>query len=94
MVSEPCELSEPSSITISSKSNQISFKHSLSVKLNNENYLLWKQQVLAAIRGHKLPHYLESSAIPAKFLSTDDEHAGNVHTDYLEWEQQDQLLVS
>lgn len=94
MVSKPFESSIPSLMTISSKSNLISFKHALSVKMKNEFYLLWKRQGLAAIRGHKLLKFLESSAKQEKFLFSHDEDAGNVNSDFRESEQQDQLLVS
>lgn len=71
-----------------------SFKNVLSVKLDNENYLLWKQQVMAAICGHNLLHYLEASSRPPKYLTTQDEISGSINVDFNEWEQQDQLLVS
>lgn len=77
-----------------SKSTPVTFKHSLSIKLNNENHLLWKQQVTAAVRGHKLMLYLESPSKPQKYLSGQDGEAGNLNLDFSEWEQQDQLLVS
>lgn len=70
------------------------FKHILSIKLNNENFLLWKQQVMAVIRGHNLLQYLNSSGKPIRFLSQEDEIAGIVNSELSEWEQQDQLLVS
>lgn len=55
--------------------------------------MLWKQQVLAAIRGHNLLKFLKSSKKPEKYLISQDEEADNINTDLLEWEQQDQLLV-
>lgn len=64
------------------------------MKLNNENYLLWKQQDLACIHGHKLLNFLESSGKPEKYLSSHDEDARNINSDFLAWDQQDQLLVS
>ncbi|KAK4840954.1 hypothetical protein QYF36_022262 [Acer negundo] len=74
----------------------VSFKHSISVKLDNGNFLLWHQQVVAAIKGHKLQKFILDglSSIPPKFLSTADEVKGQVNGDFLDWEQQDQLLVS
>lgn len=49
---------------------------------------------MAALRGHNLLHFLEASSKPPKLLSTEDEGSANINADYLEWEQQDQLLVS
>ncbi|RVX06732.1 Retrovirus-related Pol polyprotein from transposon TNT 1-94 [Vitis vinifera] len=41
----------------------INFNHSLSVKLDNKNFLIWKQQIVSAIRGYGLQ----------KFVFSDDE---------------------
>lgn len=73
MLTKLTDLTMPSSMMISSKPNPESFKHVLSVKLNNEKYLLRKQLVMAAILGHKLLHFLESSSKPPKFLYVEDE---------------------
>lgn len=75
------------------KPTPMTFKHSLSVKLNNKSHLLWKQQATAAVRGHKLMHYLYSSSRPKRYLSDQDEEAGNLNPEFSELEQQDQLLV-
>uniref|UniRef100_A0A803NU48 Retrotransposon Copia-like N-terminal domain-containing protein n=1 Tax=Cannabis sativa TaxID=3483 RepID=A0A803NU48_CANSA len=53
----------------SNKSSTVFFNHSLSMKLNNHNFLLWKQHVMAAIRGNRLLHYIQGVAPPPKFLS-------------------------
>lgn len=87
------ELSE-SSMAASLKDNPTTFKHNLSIKLNNENHLLWKQQIVAAGRSHNLMHYLESPHKPQKFLSAQHQDAGNINVEFIEWEQQDQLLAS
>uniref|UniRef100_A0A803NU32 Retrotransposon Copia-like N-terminal domain-containing protein n=1 Tax=Cannabis sativa TaxID=3483 RepID=A0A803NU32_CANSA len=47
----------------SNKSSTVFFNHSLSMKLNNHNFLLWKQQVMAAIRGNILLHYIQAGQI-------------------------------
>lgn len=38
--------------------------------------------------------YLESFAKPPKYLSQEDDNIGNINPEFLEWDQQDQLLVS
>lgn len=76
------------------RSNPIAFKHNLSMKLNNDNHLLWKQQIVAAVKGHNLMKYLESPNKPLKFLTIQDQDAGKINAEFVEWEQQDQLLVS
>lgn len=75
------ELSE-TSIATSTKSSPIKFKHSLFVKLNHENHLLWRQQVIAAVRRHNLMDLLESSFKPQKFLNTQDEEAGAINAEF------------
>lgn len=64
------------------KATPVTSKHSLSVKLNNENHLLRKQQVFAAIRGHKLMNFLESCLRPQQSLSSQDEENGNVNVEF------------
>ncbi|KAK0605247.1 hypothetical protein LWI29_024597 [Acer saccharum] len=56
----------------------VSFKHSISVKLDIGDFLLWRQQVVVAIKGHKLQKFVLNglSSIPLKFLSTTNEVKG------------------
>jgi hypothetical protein len=44
------------------------FKHVVSVKLDDSNYLQWKQQVEGVLRGTKLVKYVVSPQIPPVFL--------------------------
>lgn len=42
----------------------------VTVKLDDSNYLIWKHQVLTAIRGYGLEDYLTgSSAVPTQFIN-------------------------
>lgn len=91
MVSEQTKISQPSlTIAFASKNTSISFKHSLFIKINNDNHLFWKQ-VMATVKGHKLTHFLDSTAKRSKFLSLED---AVINPEYSDWEQQDHLLVS
>lgn len=92
MVSELSQNAIPSLMADPLKS-PISFKHIFSIKLNEENHLLWKQQVLAAIRGHNLLHFLESTSKPHHLNPSSTESSYN-DAEVVLWEQQDQLLVS
>lgn len=77
------------------KSALIVFNRASSVKLDNENHILWKQQVIAAIRSHHLFHFLDGSrSNPLQYLSSQDRVSEQVNPAFLDWEQQDQLLVS
>lgn len=69
--------------------------HLVSIKLAEDNFLPWRQQALATIRGHKLHKFLlGSSVVPPKFSSPADATADNISEAFLAWEQQDQLLLS
>ncbi|PON45480.1 hypothetical protein PanWU01x14_258430 [Parasponia andersonii] len=68
----------------------VTLSHSVPVVLNDSNFLLWKHQILVAIRGNKLQGFLRLDSAPAKFLSTTDEANQSFNPAYLEWKQQDQ----
>ena len=73
----------------------INFNHSLSVKLDNKNFLIWKQQIVSAIRGYGLQKFVFSDdEVPVQFLIGEDARSGKATKEFLEWEQQDQLLLS
>ncbi|KAL6331208.1 hypothetical protein AAG906_009636 [Vitis piasezkii] len=73
----------------------VSFTHSFSVKLDNNNFLIWKQQVVFAIKGYGLQRFVFFEfAIPPRFLLKEDAQAKNVNKAFVEWEQQNQLLLS
>ena len=42
--------------------HRVSFNHPLAIKLEDKNYLLWRRQVLAAVKGHNLGHFLDRTA--------------------------------
>ena len=70
------------------------FTHSLSMKLDNGNYLLWRQQVSAVIRCHKLQDFISDMVIRPLMFLTEADRAWNklVNQEFLNWEQQEQLL--
>jgi len=63
------------------------------IELNEMIYILWHQQVFATIRGMKLLKY-KGDQIPKKYLTKDHEKNDEVNDDFLNYEQQDQLLVA
>ena len=72
----------------------ISFTHPIALKLDNDNFLIWRKQVLATIRGFRLQHFLSASTVsPLLYRSRDDEANGIINPEYLDWEQQDQLIM-
>ena len=75
--------------------HRVTFSQPLAIKLEEKNFLLWRRQVLAAIRGHNLSHYIDRNAkTPPRFASPEDALDGRVSKEFLLWEQQDQLLLS
>ena len=78
----------------STTSPVLALHHPLSIKLSDENYLIWRQQILATVRGHGLEGFLLGSDIPpSPFLTTDDDDASKQpNPAYLAWHRQDQLL--
>ncbi|GAV73897.1 UBN2_3 domain-containing protein [Cephalotus follicularis] len=57
--------------------------HFLSIKLNASNYLIWRSQFLALLRGYDLLSYVDGTL--------DD---GSPKPAYILWHKQDQLLLS
>ncbi|RZB86840.1 Cucumisin [Glycine soja] len=70
------------------------FSHFISQKLTNSNYLLRCQQVKLVLKGHRLFHLLIELHIPPRYLIVADHDVSVVLSDFLLWEQQDQLLLS
>ncbi|KAK0599392.1 hypothetical protein LWI29_004859 [Acer saccharum] len=69
-----------------------------SVKLNHENYLLWKSMVLLVIRGNRLEGFIiGTKTCPPEFLSSAIENSTDVEVhlnpDYEYWVTQDQNLL-
>ncbi|TXG51511.1 hypothetical protein EZV62_024035 [Acer yangbiense] len=64
-------------------------KLELVVKLDYNNFLLWRQQVTAAIKGNRLQHFIDSSSQPPNRKNP----YGSASEAFLYWEQQDQILL-
>lgn len=88
----------PSSAVLPSPSSTFvpqSFSHPLPEKLEEDNFLSWRHQALATIKGFCLQKYiLGARSIPPRFLSSDDEESGTLNEEYIDWEVQDSLLLS
>ncbi|KAF7809961.1 Retrovirus-related Pol polyprotein from transposon TNT 1-94 [Senna tora] len=91
----PQSASSSSVPLVEKEKNAISFNHNLSVKLDEKNYLLWRQQILAALEGHDLEMYVAGSKfIPPRFDTNEDKAAGKLSLSYLKWKKQDKLILS
>lgn len=64
------------------------------VKLEDENFLIWKQQVLIAIRGYGLEDFITGhSVVPPQFIH-DESGAQTLYPAFVAHQRQDQLLTS
>lgn len=72
----------------------MSFNPSLSIKLNVQNFLLWKQQVESVITAHKLHRYVVNPVIPQQFTSEANRALGIEYDAYQLWIVQDLMLFT
>ncbi|KAL5850212.1 hypothetical protein ACOSQ4_008225 [Xanthoceras sorbifolium] len=64
-------------------------KLELTVKLDHNNFMIWRQQIMAAIKGNRLFSFVDRNASPPERFNQD----GSLTESYLDWEQQDQALL-
>lgn len=95
----------PSNVAITAShtptaNNIPTFVHShgiVTVKLNKDNFLLWKAQIVPYLRGQKVFGFLDGTIMPPPptlAQSTDTTTGPTDNPDYLLWVQQDQLILS
>lgn len=61
----------------------VSFTHAISFKLDSHNFIIWRRQVLATIRGFRFQQFLFGQARPQQFLTRIDERNGKINLDFL-----------
>lgn len=81
----------------SSSQNTIVFlqNNPIGTKLKETNYLIWRQQVWATVKGYGLEGYLTGSKEPPQMWITEKEGTTverTINPDFTTWERQDQLL--
>lgn len=64
----------------------------LSIKLDDQNFLLWNQQMEEVITSHKLHPLLVNPEIPQKYDSENDRLIDRVSDAYNKWLVKDQTL--
>lgn len=68
--------------------------HLFAVKLDRDNFLLWRQQVMAAIKGHGLQHFiLNGKSSSPEFPTETNQECGQVNHAFISCQQEDQMLV-
>ena len=77
-------------------SSTVTFTFNTPVKLDQSNYLIWRSQVLASIRGNRLEKFIDESITPlashiAQRVGDDLRFVEN--PDFITWRSQDQVLL-
>jgi transposase InsO family protein len=84
--------------TSSSPVLPVNINHTIFVKLNRDNFLVWKTQLIPFLTGHDLMGYVDGSReSPSPTLSVvaaDGTESSTPNPAYQTWVQQDQLLLS
>ncbi|KAH9717592.1 retrovirus-related pol polyprotein from transposon RE2 [Citrus sinensis] len=84
------------------QSIQTTFSFISQIKLDRSNYMLWRNQVLASIRGNRLEGYINGEKVASNQFITTGGYAGvagsstqqNENPEYTVWRSQDQTLLS
>ena len=73
-----------------------SFSHLISTKLTTENYLLWKVQTSAYLRGQDLYSYIDGTAPspPEVLFEAEADAAPKPNPAFLAWRRMDQMVLS
>jgi gag-polypeptide of LTR copia-type len=75
-------------------SNPIQFTHQINTILNSDNYLLWKSQILAIMRGHGLISFIDGSQDPPSLTINSSDGTTSTNPAFLNWHKQDQLILA
>ncbi|KAL9431979.1 hypothetical protein AB3S75_027064 [Citrus x aurantiifolia] len=77
-------------------STNMTFTFSSPVKLDQSNYLIWRSQVLASIRGNRLEKFIDNSATPPPShiaQRIEDDLRSVENPEFATWRSQDQVLL-
>lgn len=70
------------------------FNYKISDKLDENNYLVWLQQIESVLFAHRLHRCCVAPAIPPQFLNEAGQASNIENPAYSAWELQDQLLLA
>ncbi|MCI17052.1 retrovirus-related Pol polyprotein from transposon TNT 1-94, partial [Trifolium medium] len=76
------------------ESSKSGLTHSLTIKLDEKNYLLWNQQVNGVITTHNLHRLVVNPEIPLQYASVADRLDGKNSEEYQQWLFKDQTLFT
>jgi len=66
----------------------------ISDKLDEKNFLLWRQQIEPVVNAHNLQSFLYYADIPDEFIKDSITNSFSENPAYRTWIQQDQWLLS
>ena len=73
----------------------VTFAHPIATKLDSNNYIVWRKQVFATLRGHNLQRFLLVEVTPPpEFTNERNRELGVVNPAFVAWDRQDQLIIS
>ncbi|PNX91021.1 retrovirus-related Pol polyprotein from transposon TNT 1-94, partial [Trifolium pratense] len=75
-------------------SSKSGLTHSLTIKLDDKNFLLWSQQVNGVITAHNLHRFVVNPQIPLQFATVADRLDGKNSDEYQQWLFKDQTLFT
>jgi histone deacetylase 1/2 len=81
----------PSTAKNSTKSG---LTHALTIKLDENNFLLWSQQVNGVITAHNLHRFVVNPEIPLQYANVTDRLDGKNSDEYQQWLFKDQTLFT
>ena len=74
--------------------SDFAFSLKISEKLNEKNFLVWRQQVEPCINANNLDEFLVAPIVPPRFLTAQDRATGKLNPEYRQWRLKDQMLLS
>lgn len=85
-------MATPSSSSISFSSSS---SHLVTIKLTSENYMLWKVQLTAYLRGQDLFSFVDGTQIPPpKMFPAESNSNPKTNPAFLSWQRTDQFILS
>ncbi|KAJ3701404.1 hypothetical protein LUZ61_005109 [Rhynchospora tenuis] len=98
--SKPSRKAQMANVSASNSSNAVKsaspihILHQIHTNLDQENFLLWRSQIIPVLRGHGLMGYLDGSATPPARTIVDGDGAIVPNPEFQQWQQQDQLILA
>ena len=63
------------------------FSNIVAFKLDEDNFLPWRDQAEATIEGYRLMKYVKGQGIPKEFATEEDQASGSASEEYQNWKQ-------